>query len=90
MRMGSACGFPQYFEWVEELLFSVILNVHNVRQIEVHTAEPLAPGPSRLEVEIAIAMLKKCKSPDINQIPAELIRAAGEILLSAIHKLKQK
>jgi hypothetical protein len=42
------------------------LNVHNVsdvRQIEVHTAEQLVPGPSRLEVEIAIAMLKKYKLP---------------------------
>jgi hypothetical protein len=38
--------------------FSQLLNVHNVsdvRQIEVHVAEPLVPGPSRLEVEIAIA-----------------------------------
>jgi hypothetical protein len=34
-------------------------NVSDVRQIEVHTAEPLVPGPSRLEVEIAIAKLKK-------------------------------
>jgi hypothetical protein len=37
--------------------FSQSLNEHNVsevRQIEVHTAEPLVPGPSRLEVEIAI------------------------------------
>jgi hypothetical protein len=25
----------------------------------IHTAEPLVPGPSRLEVEIAIAKLKK-------------------------------
>jgi hypothetical protein len=36
--------------------FSQLLNVHSVsdvRQIEVHTAEPLAPGPSRLEAEIA-------------------------------------
>jgi hypothetical protein len=42
------------------------LNVHNVsdvRQIEVHTAEPLVSGPSRLEVEIAIAKLKKYKPP---------------------------
>jgi hypothetical protein len=42
--------------------FSQFLNVHNVsavRQIEVHTAEPLVPGPSRLEVEIAVAKLKK-------------------------------
>jgi prefoldin subunit 5 len=33
--------------------FSQLLNVHNVsdvRQIEVDTAEPLVPGPSRLEV----------------------------------------
>jgi hypothetical protein len=38
--------------------FSQLLNVRNVsndRQIEVHMAEPLVPGPSRLEVEIAIA-----------------------------------
>jgi hypothetical protein len=41
-------------------------------------AEPLIPGPSRLEVEIAIAKLKRCKS---------LIQAGGEMLLSAIHKL---
>jgi hypothetical protein len=69
--------------------FSQIFNVHNVsdvRQIEVHTAEPLVPGPSRLEVEIAIAKLKKFKSPGSDQIPAELIQAGGEILLSAIHK----
>jgi hypothetical protein len=31
--------------------------------------------------------LKKYKSPGIYQIPAELIQAGGEILLSAIHKL---
>jgi hypothetical protein len=62
-------------------------NVNDVRQIEVHMAKPLVPGPSRLEVEIAIAKLKKYKSPDSDQIPAELIQAAGEILLSAIHKL---
>jgi hypothetical protein len=33
--------------------FSQLLNVHNVsdvRQIEVHMAELLVPGPSRLEV----------------------------------------
>jgi hypothetical protein len=38
--------------------FSQLLNVHNVsdvRQIEIHTSEPLVPGPSHLEVEIAIA-----------------------------------
>jgi hypothetical protein len=40
--------------------FSQLLNVHNVsdvRRIETHTAEPLVPGPSHLEVEISIANL---------------------------------
>jgi hypothetical protein len=70
--------------------FSQLLNVHNVsdvRQIEVHTAEPLVPGPSCLEAEIAIAKLKNYKSPGSDQIPAELIQAGGEIVLSVIHKL---
>jgi hypothetical protein len=70
--------------------FSQLLNVYNVsdvRQIEVHMAEPLVPGPSCLEVEIAIAKLQKYKSPCSDQILAELIQAGGEILLPAIHKL---
>jgi hypothetical protein len=61
--------------------FSQLLNVHNVsdvRQTEVHTAETLVSGPSRLEVEIAIVKLKKYKSPGSDQIPAELIQAGGE------------
>jgi hypothetical protein len=40
-------------------------------------------------VEIAIAKLKKYKSPGSDKIPAELIQAGGEILLSAtvpVHK----
>jgi hypothetical protein len=70
--------------------FSRLLNVRNVsdvRQTEVHTAEPLVPGLSLLEVEIAIAKLKRYKSPGSDQILAKLIQAGGEILLSAIHKL---
>jgi hypothetical protein len=39
---------------------------------------PLVPGPSRLEVEIAVAKLKKNKSPSSDQISAELIQAGGE------------
>jgi UDP-N-acetylglucosamine 2-epimerase len=40
---------------------SQLLNAHyvsNVRQIQIHTAEPLVPGLSHLEVEIAITKLK--------------------------------
>jgi hypothetical protein len=64
-----------------------VQNVSDVRQIEEHTAEPLVPGTSRLEVEIAITKFKKHKSSDSDQIPAELIQGGGEILLFAIHKL---
>jgi hypothetical protein len=70
--------------------FSQLLNVHSVsdvRQIQIHTAEPLVPCISHLEVEIAVAKFEKCKSPGSDQIRAELIQARSEILLSAIHKL---
>jgi hypothetical protein len=53
-------------------------NVGDVRQIEVHAAEPLVPGPTCLEAETAIAKLKKYKSPGSEQILAELIQAGGK------------
>jgi hypothetical protein len=56
-------------------------NVSEVTQIEVHTAEPLVPGLSRLDVEIAIAKMKKYKMPGSDVIPAELVLAGGKILL---------
>ena len=58
--------------------FFQILNVHGVselRQAEIHTAVPLLPEPGALEVELAIENLKSHKSPGIDQIPAELIKA---------------
>jgi hypothetical protein len=67
-----------------------VYNVSDVRQIEVHTAEPLVPGPSRLEVEIAITKLKKYKSPGSEEIRAELIQAGDETLLSAINSVRNK
>ena len=70
--------------------FCQILNVHGVsevRQAEIHTAEPLVPEPSALEVELAIEKLKRHKSPGIDQIPAELIKAGGRTIRGAIHKL---
>jgi hypothetical protein len=62
-------------------------NVSDVRQLEEHMAEPLVSGPSCLEVQIAIAKLKKYKLLGSDQILSELIQAGGEILLPAIHKL---
>jgi hypothetical protein len=60
--------------------FSLLLNVHrvsDVRQIEIHRAEPLVPDSSPFEVEIATAKLNRYKSPGNDQIPAELIHAGG-------------
>jgi len=56
-------------------------------QAEVHTAEPLVPEPSAAEVELAIDKLKSHKSPGIDQIPAELIKARGRKICLEIHKL---
>jgi hypothetical protein len=64
-----------------------VSGVNDVRQTEIHTAEPLVPEPSSSEVEIAIENLKRYKSPGIYQIPAELIQAGGNTLCSEIHKL---
>jgi hypothetical protein len=56
----------------------------NVRQIGITATELLVPGPSRPEVETAIAKFKKHKSPGSDQIPVERIQAGGETLLSPI------
>jgi hypothetical protein len=45
-------------------IFSPLLNIqgiNDVRQTEVHTAEPLVPEPSAYEVEMAIVKLKRHK-----------------------------
>jgi hypothetical protein len=55
--------------------------------MDIHTAEPLVPEPSLVEVEIAIGKLKSYKSPGTDHIPAELIKAGGETLYSEIHRL---
>jgi hypothetical protein len=68
--------------------FSQLLNVHtvsDVMHIEVHTAKPLVPSPCHIEVETAIAKLKKYKSPGSDQIPAGIIQAGGETLLFQTH-----
>jgi len=70
--------------------FSQIFNVHgdnDFMQTEIHTAEPLVPEPSVYEVELAVEKLKRLKSRGIDQIPAELIKAAGRTIYCAIHKL---
>jgi len=55
--------------------FFQLFNVSDVRQIEIHTAEPLVPEPSAFEVETAIEKLNRHKSPGTDQISAEQIKA---------------
>jgi hypothetical protein len=60
--------------------FYQLLNVHgisDVRQTEMHTVHPFVHEPRFLEVEIALQKLKRYKSLDTDQIPAELIQARG-------------
>jgi hypothetical protein len=71
----------------EPILTAVQCTVHgvgNIRQAEIHTAEPLVPEPSALEGEMAIVKIKRRKSPGIDQIATELIKAEGRTIHSEI------
>jgi hypothetical protein len=57
-----------------------ISGVNDVSQTEIQTAEPLVPESSTFEFEIAIKNLRRNKSPGIDQIPAEVIKAGLEQL----------
>jgi len=46
-------------------------------QTEIHTAEPLVAESSAFEMEMTIEKLKSHKSPGMDEIPAELIKAGG-------------
>jgi hypothetical protein len=70
--------------------FFQLLNVHgviDVRQTEIHTAEPIVSVSSALEFEIALYKLKRDKSPGIDQISAEFIKAGGRTIRYEFSKL---
>jgi len=70
--------------------FEKLLNVHNgeeTEEFEIHTAEPWIPEPSETEIEMSVKKLKNFKSPGIDNIPAELIKAGGTALIKELHKL---
>ena len=70
--------------------FSQLLSIHgvnDVRQREIHTAKLLVLELSVFEIEMAIEKLKRHKSPDIDEIPAEMIKAVWRTIISEIHKL---
>jgi hypothetical protein len=64
-----------------------LLVVKDVGRAEIHTAEPLVPEPSASEFKLAIDKQKSHKSSDIDQIPAELIKAGGRTIFLEIYKL---
>jgi hypothetical protein len=69
---GNLLADPQNVLNMWKNFFNQVLNVHavhDVRQMDIHTAEPLVPEPSLVEVEIAIGKLKSYKSPSTDQIP---------------------
>jgi hypothetical protein len=87
---GNVIADPQNVLNRWKNFFNQVLNVHgvhDVRQMDIHMAEPLVPEPSLVEVESTIGKLKSCKYPGTDQIPAELIKAGGETLCSEIHIL---
>jgi hypothetical protein len=63
---------------VEELLLSAIecTGAGDIRQTEIHEAEPFMPEPRAAEV--GIRKMKRYKAPGSYQIPAELIQAGGK------------
>ena len=70
--------------------FYQILNVrgvNDVRQREIHTAEPPVSESSAFDLELAIEKLKSHKSPGIDQIPTRLMKAEGRTIRHEIHKL---
>jgi len=74
---------------VEEILLRDIecIWVIDVRQTEIHTADPLVTEPSASKFELATEELKIHISTGIDQIRAELFRAGGKTVCCEIHKL---
>ena len=56
--------------------FCQLLNgVNYIRQTEIQTGEPLVPEPNGFEVEMVTEKLKRHRSPGIDEVLAELIKA---------------
>ena len=69
--------------------FFQLFNVHGVKdvgQVEIPTADSLLSEPSALKIELVFDKLKNRKSPGIDELPAELIKAGGGTICLEIHK----
>ena len=62
--------------------------MHGVNEVkQIHTVEPLVNEPSAFALEMGIQKLKRHKSPNIDQIPTELMESEGKTIRCDIHKL---
>jgi hypothetical protein len=79
-RRGNLLADPHKILRRWKNYFCQLLNVHgavDVRQTEMHTAEPFVPESNASEIEVAVGKLKRYKSPGVDQIPSELIQVGG-------------
>jgi hypothetical protein len=74
----SQCFLSRWKHFFNRVLY--VRSVHDVRQMDTHTAEPLVPEHSLVEEETEIQKLRSYKFPGTYQIPAGLIKAGGETL----------
>jgi hypothetical protein len=77
---GDLLADPQNILTRWKKYFCQLLNVQrpgDIRQIEIHTAEPFVTEPSAAEFEVANRKMKSYKAPGSDQIPVELIQAGG-------------
>ena len=56
--------------------------VNDVRQREIHTAKLVVLEPSAFDIEMSIEKLKGHKSPDIDKIPAEMVKSGRRTIIS--------
>jgi len=56
------------------------MGLNDVSQTEIQTEETLLPEPSAFKFEMAIEKFKRNKSPGIDQIPAEPMKAGGRTI----------
>jgi hypothetical protein len=81
---GNLLADSHYFECMEQLLLSPIIKCTMLNQPKYIQLSHWYESRS-FQVEIVIEKL--CKSPGIDEVPAELIQAGGKTLCSDIHKL---
>ena len=60
---------------------------NEMRQTEIHTAEPRVPKPSTFEFELTIENLKGHQLPGTDQIPAQLLKTRGKTIHCDFHNI---